>query len=152
MSSSWPKAWDSCATSSAGMLEMAAVCSKSKQSSRRVARFFNAVGEQSELVSRRQLHDGLGICRVRNATQGKAAFDREFSSREVTGRPCLISGGGRARWHRGRMTMDSYRSSRSFQPITATNDGFEFVVGEKGGKRTLTIRDGEHENVLTVAG
>jgi hypothetical protein len=24
-------------------------------------------------------------------------------------------------------------------------DGFEFVIGTKGGKRTLTVRDGQHE-------
>ena len=39
--------------------------------------------------------------------------------------------------------------SISFITIDPTNDGFEFVVGEKAGKRTLTIRDGQHEYVLT---
>jgi len=29
--------------------------------------------------------------------------------------------------------------------IDASNDGFEFVIGTKAGKRTLTIRDGQHE-------
>ena len=37
----------------------------------------------------------------------------------------------------------------SFITIDPTNDGFEFVVGEKAGKRTLTIRDGQHEYVFT---
>ena len=37
----------------------------------------------------------------------------------------------------------------SFITIDATNNGFEFVVGEKVGKRTLTIRDGQHEYVFT---
>jgi hypothetical protein len=36
----------------------------------------------------------------------------------------------------------------SFITIDPTNDGFEFVVGEKAGKRTLTIRDGQHEYVF----
>jgi len=37
----------------------------------------------------------------------------------------------------------------SFITIDPTNDGFEFVVGERAGKRTLTIRDGQHEYVFT---
>jgi CubicO group peptidase (beta-lactamase class C family) len=37
----------------------------------------------------------------------------------------------------------------SFITIDPTNSGFEFVVGEKAGKRTLTIRDGQHEYVFT---
>jgi CubicO group peptidase (beta-lactamase class C family) len=32
--------------------------------------------------------------------------------------------------------------------IDPTNSGFEFVVGEKAGKRTLTLRDAQHEYVL----
>ncbi len=39
--------------------------------------------------------------------------------------------------------------SISFITIDPTNSGFEFVVGEKAGKRTLTIRDGQHEYVFT---
>lgn len=38
--------------------------------------------------------------------------------------------------------------SISFITIDPTNDGFEFVVGEKAGQRTLTIRDGQHEYVF----
>ena len=38
--------------------------------------------------------------------------------------------------------------SISFITIDPTNDGFEFVVGETAGKRTLTIRDGQHEYVF----
>jgi len=41
--------------------------------------------------------------------------------------------------------------SISFITIDPTNDGFEFVVGENAGKRTLTIRDGQHEYVFTEA-
>jgi CubicO group peptidase (beta-lactamase class C family) len=35
--------------------------------------------------------------------------------------------------------------------IDPTNRGFEFVVGEKAGKRTLTLRDAQHEYVLNEA-
>ncbi|HET7873451.1 MAG TPA: serine hydrolase domain-containing protein, partial [Terriglobales bacterium] len=37
----------------------------------------------------------------------------------------------------------------SFITIDPTNDGFEFVVGERSGKRVLIIRDGQHEYVFT---
>jgi hypothetical protein len=37
----------------------------------------------------------------------------------------------------------------SFITIDPTNDGFEFVMGERGGKRVLVIRDGQHEYVFT---
>ena len=39
----------------------------------------------------------------------------------------------------------------SFLTIDPTNLGFEFVVGERGGKRVLIIRDGQHEYVFTEA-
>ena len=42
--------------------------------------------------------------------------------------------------------------SISFITIDPTVGGFEFVVGDKGGKRTLTIRDGQHEYIFTEQG
>jgi CubicO group peptidase (beta-lactamase class C family) len=39
----------------------------------------------------------------------------------------------------------------SFITIDPTNDGFEFVMGERAGKRVLVIRDGQHEYVFTEA-
>jgi CubicO group peptidase (beta-lactamase class C family) len=39
--------------------------------------------------------------------------------------------------------------SVSFVTIDPSLVGFEFVVGEKDGRRTLTIRDGQHEYVFT---
>lgn len=39
----------------------------------------------------------------------------------------------------------------SFITIDPTNAGFEFVVGERSGKRALIIRDGQHEYVFTEA-
>lgn len=39
----------------------------------------------------------------------------------------------------------------SFITIDPTNSGFEFVVGERSGKRVLVIRDGQHEYVFTEA-
>jgi CubicO group peptidase (beta-lactamase class C family) len=39
----------------------------------------------------------------------------------------------------------------SFITVDPTNDGFEFVVGERAGKRVLIIRDGQHEYIFTEA-
>jgi hypothetical protein len=41
--------------------------------------------------------------------------------------------------------------SISFITIDPTNRGFEFVVGERGGKRVLILRDGQHEYVFIEA-
>lgn len=37
----------------------------------------------------------------------------------------------------------------SFITIDPTVDGFDFVMGERSGKRVLVLRDGQHEYVLT---
>ena len=39
----------------------------------------------------------------------------------------------------------------SFITIDPGTDGFEFVVGERAGKRVLIIRDGQHEYVFNEA-
>jgi hypothetical protein len=39
----------------------------------------------------------------------------------------------------------------SFITIDPTNQGFEFVMGERDGKRVLVIRDGQHEYLFTEA-
>lgn len=39
----------------------------------------------------------------------------------------------------------------SFITIDPATDGFEFVVGERNGKRVLIIRDGQHEYLFTEA-
>jgi CubicO group peptidase (beta-lactamase class C family) len=39
----------------------------------------------------------------------------------------------------------------SFITIDPTNDGFEFVVSERAGKRILITRDGQHEYIFTEA-
>jgi CubicO group peptidase (beta-lactamase class C family) len=40
----------------------------------------------------------------------------------------------------------------SFITTDPTNAGFDFVVGERSGKRVLIIRDGQHEYLFTEAG
>src|SRR5208337_5300471 len=39
----------------------------------------------------------------------------------------------------------------SFITINPGDDGFEFVVGERSGKKVLVIRDGQHEYIFTEA-
>jgi hypothetical protein len=39
----------------------------------------------------------------------------------------------------------------SFITVDPTNDGFEFVVSERDGKRALIIRDGQHEYFFAEA-
>jgi hypothetical protein len=52
-------------------------------------------------------------------------------------------------WKSAVATRKNDDGSVSIITIDPTNDGFEFVIGERGGKRTLTIRDGQHEYVFT---
>ena len=40
----------------------------------------------------------------------------------------------------------------SFVTVDPAVLGFEFVEGERGGKRTLTTRDGQHEYVYVEEG
>ena len=35
--------------------------------------------------------------------------------------------------------------------LDPTNDGFEFVVGERDGKHILTLRDAQHEYIFNEA-
>ena len=51
-------------------------------------------------------------------------------------------------WKSAMASRKNDDGSISFITIDPTNSGFEFVVGEKAGKRTLTIRDGQHEYVF----
>jgi CubicO group peptidase (beta-lactamase class C family) len=55
-------------------------------------------------------------------------------------------------WKSAVATRKNDDGSISFITIDPSVGGFEFVVGEKGEKRTLTIRDGQHEYVFTEVG
>lgn len=52
-------------------------------------------------------------------------------------------------WKSTVATRKNDDGTTSFITIDPTNDGFEFVVGDRSGKRTLTTRDGQHEYVFT---
>jgi len=52
-------------------------------------------------------------------------------------------------WKSAVATRKNDDGTISFLTIDPTNDGFEFVVAERDGKRALVIRDGQHEYVFT---
>lgn len=52
-------------------------------------------------------------------------------------------------WKSAVATRKNDDGTISFITIDPTNDGFEFVVGQRNGKRALIIRDGQHEYVFT---
>ena len=84
-----------------------------------------------------------------------AKLARKYSSKEL-GELDLRSENGKTvfdfgEWKSEVASRKNDDGSISFITIDPTNSGFEFVVGEKDGKRTLTIRDGQHEYVFTEA-
>jgi hypothetical protein len=48
-------------------------------------------------------------------------------------------------WHSAVASRRNDDGTTSFISIDPTVDGFDFVVGAKDGKRTLTVRDNQHE-------
>jgi len=82
-----------------------------------------------------------------------AKLAKKYSSKEL-GEIDLLSEHGKTvfdfgEWKSEVASRKNDDGSISFITIDPTNSGFEFVVGEKAGKRTLTIRDGQHEYVFT---
>ena len=81
-----------------------------------------------------------------------AGLAKSYSSREL-GELEVRSQGGVTTFDFGewKSTVASRKNDDgtiSFITIDPTNDGFEFVEGERGGKRVLIIRDGQHEYVF----
>ena len=84
-----------------------------------------------------------------------AKLAKKYSSKEL-GEIDLLQENGKTvfdfgEWKSEVASRKNDDGSVSFITIDPTNAGFEFVVGEKAGKRTLTIRDGQHEYVFTEA-
>ncbi|NJC08863.1 serine hydrolase domain-containing protein [Polymorphobacter fuscus] len=55
-------------------------------------------------------------------------------------------------WHSEMLTHVNTDRTISFLTVTPGLTGLDFVVGGSGGKRTLTMRDAQHEYVFTEAG
>jgi len=82
-----------------------------------------------------------------------AKLAKKYSCKELGGID-LLSGDGKTvfdfgDWKSEVASRKNDDGSISFITIDPTNEWFEFVVGKKAGKRTLTIRDGQHEYVYT---
>jgi hypothetical protein len=78
-----------------------------------------------------------------------AALARHYSSQELGTLDVLTEGGVTTfdfgEWKSTVASRKNDDGTTSFITIDPTLDGFEFVVGERAGKRVLVIRDGQHE-------
>src|SRR5215831_4942342 len=82
-----------------------------------------------------------------------ARLAKHYTSKEL-GDIDVLSNGGVTTFDFGewKSTVASRKNDDgtvSFVTIDPTNAGFNFVVGERSGKRVLIIRDGQHEYVFT---
>jgi hypothetical protein len=82
-----------------------------------------------------------------------AKLAKKYMSKEL-GEIHVVSEGGATvfdfgEWKSAVASRKNDDGTMSFITVDPTNSGFEFVVGEKAGKRTLTIRDGQHEYLFT---
>ena len=82
-----------------------------------------------------------------------AALAKSYSSKEL-GQLDVLTQNGRTTFDLGewKSTVASRKNddgTTSFITIDPGTDGFEFVVGDRSGKRVLIIRDGQHEYVFT---
>ena len=82
-----------------------------------------------------------------------AHLAKSYSSKELGGLDVLSKDGVTTfdfgEWKSAVASRKNDDGTISFITIDPTNDGFEFVVGERAGKRVLIIRDGQHEYVFT---
>jgi CubicO group peptidase (beta-lactamase class C family) len=82
-----------------------------------------------------------------------AALAKRYSSKELGQLDVLTQGGvttfDLGEWKSTVASRKNDDGSISFFTIDPGTEGFEFVVGERGGRRVLVIRDGQHEYVFT---
>jgi CubicO group peptidase (beta-lactamase class C family) len=81
-----------------------------------------------------------------------AHLAKSYSSKELGGLDVLSKDGVTTfdfgEWKSAVASRKNDDGTISFITIDPTNDGFEFVVGDRAGKRVLIIRDGQHEYVF----
>jgi CubicO group peptidase (beta-lactamase class C family) len=82
-----------------------------------------------------------------------AGLAKRYSSKEL-GELAVLSQSGVTtfdfgEWKSAVASRKNDDGTISFITVDPTNDGFEFVVGDRAGKRVLIIRDGQHEYVFT---
>lgn len=87
------------------------------------------------------------------APESVSALAQHYSNREL-GELSVLAGSGvtmfdLGEWKSSVASRKNDDGTTSFITIDPGTDGFEFVVGEREGKRILTIRDGQHEYTFT---
>jgi CubicO group peptidase (beta-lactamase class C family) len=84
-----------------------------------------------------------------------AGLAKRYSSKELGELAVLTQNGvttfDLGEWRSSVASRKNDDGSISFITIDPGTDGFEFVVGKRGGKRVLIIRDGQHEYIFTEA-
>jgi CubicO group peptidase (beta-lactamase class C family) len=82
-----------------------------------------------------------------------AGLAKHYSSKELGDLAVLTQDGvtifDLGEWKSTVATRKNDDGTTSFITIDPGTDGFEFVVGDRAGKRVLVIRDGQHEYVFT---
>jgi hypothetical protein len=82
-----------------------------------------------------------------------AVLAKHYSSKELGDLAVLTQDGvttfDLGEWKSPVASRKNDDGTTSFITIDPGTDGFEFVVGERAGKRILIIRDGQHEYVFT---
>jgi hypothetical protein len=84
-----------------------------------------------------------------------AGLAKHYSSKELGDLDVLTQDGSTTfdlgEWKSTVASRKNDDGTVSFITINPGTDGFEFVVGERGGKRVLIIRDGQHEYIFMEA-
>jgi hypothetical protein len=82
-----------------------------------------------------------------------AVLAKRYSSKELGDLAVLTQDGvttfDLGEWKSTVASRKNDDGTTSFITIDPGTDGFEFVVGERSGKRILIVRDGQHEYVFT---
>lgn len=89
------------------------------------------------------------------APDAVAGLAKRYSSKELGDLEVVAKDGGTVfdlgEWKSSVASRKNDDGTTSFITVDPGTDGFEFVVGERGGKRVLVIRDGQHEYTFTEA-
>jgi len=87
------------------------------------------------------------------AAEAAAGLAKHYSSKELGSLDVVNAGGNTifdlGEWKSKVASRKNDDGTTSFITIDPGTDGFEFVVGERSGKRVLVIRDGQHEYTFT---
>ena len=108
-----------------------------------------AAAHKAELAKERER---LVVPPAQAAVDGLA---KKYSSKELGDLSVTTENGATifdlGEWHSSVASRKNDDGTTSFITIDPGTDGFEFVVGERDGKKVLVIRDGQHEYTFTEA-